>query len=94
MDTYYQRGPDDTKHESPTKRLISMKNTAFEHKKVLNNNVSKSEYSITYITSPGKSAIIEPHGGEINYKMADKNPDKFYSDVFNADVTKHQVFKT
>ena len=39
MDNYYQRGPDDVKHDSPTKRLISMKNTAFEHKKVLKDNV-------------------------------------------------------
>lgn len=81
------------KHDSPTKRLISMKNTAFEHKKVISNNVQKGEYSITYITSPGKSAVIEPHDGEINYKLVDKNPSKFYNDVFNADVTKHKVVK-
>jgi hypothetical protein len=70
-----------------------MKETAFEHKKVLKSTgiQNKGEYSLTYITSPGKSAIIQPHKGEINYKLADKNPDKFYSEVFNADVTKHTV---
>ena len=41
MDPYYKRGPDDEKHLSPTKRLISHKNSAFEHKKILANNVSR-----------------------------------------------------
>lgn len=81
------------KHDSPTKRLIQHKNTAFQHKKVLNNNVQKEEYSITYITSPGKSAVIAPHDGEINYGLVDKNPTKFYNEVFNANVTKHDVVK-
>ncbi len=38
---YYplERGPDDEKHESPTKRLIQQKNTTFEHKKVMKDNI-------------------------------------------------------
>ena len=70
-----------------------MKNSAFEHKKVLANNIQRGEYSLTYTSSPGKSYVIEPHGGEINYKLAEKNLDKFYDQVFNQDVTKHKVRK-
>jgi hypothetical protein len=75
---YIPRGPDDKKHSSPTKRLIKHKNTTFEHKKVMSDNIDKGDYTLTYCPSPGKSYVIEPHGGEINYKLAEKNPRKFY----------------
>lgn len=98
MDGFYQimaetygRGPDDEKHDSPTKRLISLKNSTFDHKKVMKNNIKRQEYSLTYCGSPQKSYVVEPHGGEINYKLADKNPEKFYEQVFNQDITKHKV---
>lgn len=67
------------KHSSPTRRLISHKNTTFDHKKVMHNNIDRQDYSLTYVPSPGKSYIIEPHGGEINYGMHKKNPEKFYN---------------
>jgi hypothetical protein len=35
--------------------------------------------------------VIEPHGGEINYELASKNPAKFYDQVINQDITKHKV---
>lgn len=38
--------------------------------------------------NPEKSYIIEPHEGEINYNIVFKNPNKFYDQVFNQDVTK------
>lgn len=41
-----------------------------------------------YNPSPGKSYIIEPHEGEINYKLAHKNPLKFYDQVLSQDITK------
>lgn len=41
------------------------------------------DYSLTYCSSPGKSYIIEPHGGALNYDIAEKNPLKFYDQVFN-----------
>lgn len=41
MDQFYGRTADDEKHASPTKRLIQHKNTAFEQKKILNDNVEK-----------------------------------------------------
>ena len=53
--------------------------------------VEKTEgYALQY-TGPEKSYIVEPHGGEINYKLADKNPLKFYDKVLNQDITKHKV---
>ncbi len=83
MDEYYGRGVNDKKHDSPTKRLMTMKNTACEHKKIMSENIQRGEYSMTYISSPGKSYIIEPHDGELNYDLAKKNPNKFYDQVFN-----------
>ena len=35
--------------------------------------------------------MIEPHGGEINYALANTNLDQFYSDVLTQDVTEHKV---
>jgi len=29
MESFYEKGPDDQRHSSPTKRLISHKNTSF-----------------------------------------------------------------
>ena len=39
MEQYYWKGPGDERHASPTKRLISMKNSTTEHKKVLKDTV-------------------------------------------------------
>ncbi len=69
------------KHASPTKRLISHKNTTFAHKQVMHENLRQSTtggYKLTYSTSPGKSYVVEPHGGELNYALVDRNPEKFY----------------
>ena len=73
------------------KRLISQKNTTFEHKAVLQSNVQDSGNYKQFYSSPGKSYIIEPHKGEINYKLAKKDLNKFYEKVFNEDVTQHKV---
>lgn len=90
-DGMFQKGPDDEKHESPTKRLIQHKDSTFKHKKVMQDQIQRSNYSLTYCPSPGKSYVIEPHGGEINYALAAKSPKKFYREVFNQDITKHKV---
>lgn len=90
MNEFYGKGPDDLKHDSPTKRLISHKNSTTDHKKVMASNIQRGEYSQTYCVSPGKSYIIEPHGGELNYNLAHKNPLKFYDQVLNQDITKHK----
>ena len=75
MDQYYGRGPKDEKYASPTKRLIKQKNSAYDHKKMFHRSISKGEYSLNYTSSPGKSYVIQPHDGEINYKLAEKNPE-------------------
>ena len=48
------------------------------HKKVMKDNIQRGDYSIVYTTGPNKSYIVEPHGGELNYKLAQKNPLQFY----------------
>lgn len=90
MDQYYGKGPLDEKHASPTKRLIKYKNTTVENKKVLCQTVSTGDYSINYTTAPGRSYIIEPQS-ELNYKLANKNPEKFYHQVFNTEVMEHKA---
>jgi hypothetical protein len=42
-DFYTPRSP--RKHKSPTKRLISLKNSTSEHKKRISNTISKGDYS-------------------------------------------------
>ena len=38
-----------------------------------------SEYALHYTTEPGKSYIIEPNEGEIDYDLARKNSRAFYN---------------
>lgn len=59
----------------------------------MKSNIERGEYSLTYCSSPGKSYIVEPHGGALNYDIAQKNPLKFYDQVFNQNITKHKMFK-
>ena len=90
MSEYYDtENPE--KHTSPTKRLITLKNSTQDHKKAMKSNINKADYSITYCSSPGKSYVIEPHGGALNYDIAQKYPLKFYEQVFNQDITKHKM---
>jgi hypothetical protein len=92
MEHYYWKGPGDERHSSPTKRLISLKNSTTEHKKVLKNTVQLSQnYALTYCSTPGRSYIIEPHGGELNYNLAGKDLEKFYDQVFNQEITQHKL---
>ncbi len=59
----------------------------------MKDNIDKGEYAFTYTPGPGKSYVIEPHGGGINYNLAKKDPNKFYDQVFQQDLTKHTVGK-
>lgn len=88
---YYQEGSE--AHSSPVRRLIQQKNTAFEHKKTMTTSIDKGDYALTYTPGPGKSYVIEPHGGQLNYRLAEKNPLKFMDEVLAGDVTKHTVAK-
>ena len=89
----YDYGGDATStHKMPTMRLINQKNASVTHKSVFKEGIEmKREYSIGYTPGPEKSYIIEPHGGKINYKLAEKNPLKFYDQVMNQDITMHKV---
>jgi hypothetical protein len=44
----------------------------------MKDNINKGDYSLTYNCGPEKSYVIEPVGGALNYKVAEKNPLKFY----------------
>ena len=58
-----------SKHESPTKRLIQHKQSTSKHKQLVEFNTKKTQdYSLYYTASPGKSYLIEPKGGELNYR--------------------------
>lgn len=91
MSEMYGKGECDEKHESPTKRLVEQKNTAFENKKIIHDNVTPAEYSIQYTAAPGKSYVVEPHGGELDYQKIYKDPLGFYDQYFNQEITKIKV---
>lgn len=42
MQQMYGKGPDDERHSSPTKRLISLKNSTFDNKKVMSDNIVRT----------------------------------------------------
>lgn len=85
------------RHESPTKRLIAQKNSTWEHKEVFARNRISSphkEYQLQYTTQPGKSYVIAPEGGELNYDLAHRNLQKFYDAVVSQNITEHAVRDT
>ena len=59
----------------------------------MHGNIQKGDQAQVYTPGPGKSYVIEPHGGSLNYNLAKKDPLKFYEQVFNQDITKHTVGK-
>ena len=70
------------KHDSPTRRLMDMKEATWKHKSHFQNTLRRTQdYSLTYCTSPDKAYVIEPHGGELNYDEAYKKPNAFYKKV-------------
>lgn len=83
------------RHASPTKRLIAQKNSTWEHKTVFaRNRISsprKDAYQLQYTTQPGKSYVIAPEGGELNYDLARKNPEHFYDVVVSQNITEHKA---
>ena len=72
---HYTIEPKVHRHLSPTKRLISHKNTAQEHQKILRDTVdysmNESSYRIGYCVAPGKSIVVEPQGGQIPYELVE-----------------------
>jgi hypothetical protein len=81
-----------SKHESPTRRLRDMKDSAVEKKQHLQGTLRRTQdYQLTYCPSPDRAYVIEPKGGEIDYDMAYKNPLKFIDQVLAQDIQKHTV---
>lgn len=59
----------------------------------MKDSINKGDYAFVYVPGPDKSYIIEPHGGSLNYNIVNKDPIKFYDQVFNQNLTKHTVAK-
>jgi hypothetical protein len=92
MGDFYAKDSTCQRHESPTKRLIQQKNAAWSHKQVFKDKVRANQsYQLHYTTSPEKSHLIEPIGGELNYDLARKNPMAFYNNVMNQDIVQHKI---
>lgn len=71
---------------------MQQKDAAVSHKTFLSKNLQKGDsYSLTYVTDPKKTYVIQPKEGEINYDLAKKNPLKFYDKVMKQKVTEHKV---
>lgn len=79
----YKNSDNLRKHASPTRRLIQQKNSTWEHKELLRRGASpvRNVYDLCYTTEPGKSYVIEPEGGQLNYDLARKDPESFYDQV-------------
>jgi hypothetical protein len=90
MEEYYGTGELPDKHESPTKRLITLKNSTQDHKKVMKSNIDRGEYSLTYCSSPGKS-----YQDITKHKMVEQNPlEKKKSQIsIKSKVTKRPYLK-
>jgi hypothetical protein len=52
---------------------------------------STQKYGLHYTSSPGKSFLIEPEGGELNYELAYRDPLGFYNQVMTQNVTQHKA---
>jgi len=62
QENYLKAEGDQGKHASPTKRFVNQKNTAVEHKQVMDQRGARygESYKLTYCSSPSKSYIVEP----------------------------------
>ena len=75
-------------------RLIKQKNSTWEHKKLLGRNRFDPKYDLCYTTEPGKSYVIEPEGGELDYSQAQKDPIGFYDQVMSQNITQTKARDT
>lgn len=84
----YKQSDNLKRHASPTRRLIQQKNSTWEHKELLRraSSPNKSIYDLCYTTEPGKSYVIEPEGGQLDYNLARTNPESFYDQVLAQNI--------
>jgi len=84
---YYKEGS--KKHDSPTSRLVSQKNTTVQHKQELLDTFDRSRSYNQFYSSPGRSYVVEPERNkEIDYNMASKDLEKFYDNVLSEKVVR------
>ena len=71
QDKFYDRRQakfNDPAETSPTKRLVQIKNATFKHHAISHQKgIRDDSYQIQYTTGPGKSIVVKPEEGEINY---------------------------
>lgn len=72
---------------------MDMKKQTAEHKaEFFKNNVKYNEgYQLAYTSTPGKSYIVKPHEGELDYDLYASSPKKFFNQLCTQEVTRHQV---
>ena len=63
------------------------------HKRIKTGEIDPSAYNQVYVVDPKKTFVVQPSKGELDYKMAWKNPAKFYDKVLKEDVVTHKVTK-
>ena len=61
------RGKWAEKGESPTKRLIEMKDSHWNHASGFKEKKKDEKYHLNYVISPKKSYVVEPSQGKIDY---------------------------
>lgn len=78
--------------ESPTRRLIQMKNATTKHHVIEYKKGITARYAIQYTTCPEKSYVILPDEGQTNYdSFKDKHAHKFVEKIINAGVEKVEL---
>ena len=78
--------------ESPTRRLIHMKNATTKHHVIEYRKGITGRYAIQYTTCPEKSYVILPHDGQTDYdQFNDKNAHKMVSKIINATVERVEL---
>ena len=67
-----------------------MKKQTAEHKaEFFKNNVKYNEgYQLAYTSTPGKSYIVKPHEGELDYDLYASSPKKFFNQNHFRYITK------
>jgi hypothetical protein len=58
---------------------------------LLNKERDHNVYSLYYTSSPGKSYVVEPEGGALNYDQAYNDPLAFYKKVLEQNITQHEA---
>jgi len=95
QDKYYDKNDSnlfDAEQISPTRRLISMKNSTTKHRNIEYRKGITGKYAIQYTTCPEKSYVILPEEGQTNYdNFKEKHAHDFVEQIINAKVEKIEL---